>query len=102
MGHHGPDRSGVFGQIRPQFGPRVRRGGHLGQRSHPERGCVADHGGCRERRRGLEGQPVFGVVGGWPELVAPFDGRPGPGGDLLEDVPVGTVAGVVDEAEQSV
>ena len=42
------------------------------------------------------------MVGSWPQLVAPFDGQPGLGGDALEGLPVGGVAGLIDQSEQAV
>ena len=42
------------------------------------------------------------MVGSWPQLVASFDGQPGLGGDALEGLPVGGVAGLIDQSEQAV
>ena len=51
---------------------------------------------------GLQRQSVFGMVGGRPELVAPLVGGSGSDCDLLQDLPVAVLAGVVDETEELV
>jgi len=51
----------------------VRRGGHLGQgpaANRPAVGCAP----ARHRRRGLERQPVFDVLGDRPQLFSPLRG----------------------------
>ena len=68
-------------------------------RDSPKRGGVTDHRGGGERRWGLEGQTVLGMVGSRPQLVAPFNGQPGPGGDALKGLPVGGVTGLIDQSE---
>ena len=45
---------------------------------------------------------MLSMVGSRPQLVAPFDGQPGLGGDALEGLPVGGVAGLIDQSEQAV
>ena len=42
---------------------------------------------------------MLSMVGSRPQLVAAFDGQPGPEGDALEGLPVGGVAGLIDQPE---
>jgi hypothetical protein len=63
---------------------------------------VTQYGSSRKLGGPLLGQAMFGVVGGGPELVATFGGRAGSLGQRFQHFPLGLVAGVVYEAQQTV
>ena len=98
-GHPGLGRPGDMG---PQLGPGVGGGGHLGQRAEGEAaGAGHQHAGGLPSRR-FQRQPVLGVAGHRPQLVAPLDRPAAPVAQVDDAGPVAVGAQMVDPDEQPV